>query len=110
MSEPTTPGSASALRAANRRRLLALLRTNGPMRQAELARASGLSPATVSAIARDLRDEGLLREDADGDGRGAEVVLDRSAGVAVGVDFGHSHVRVAVADLAHTVVGEAEER
>jgi predicted NBD/HSP70 family sugar kinase len=106
----TEPGSASALRAANRRRLLELLRAQGPMRQAELARASGLSPATVSAIARDLRDEGLLREDGDGDGRGAELVLDRSAGVAVGVDFGHSHVRVAVADLAHTVVGEAEQR
>ena len=106
----TEPGSASALRAANRRRLMELLRARGPMRQAELARASGLSPATVSAIARDLRDEGLLREDGDGDGRGAELVLDRSAGVAVGVDFGHSHVRVAVADLAHTVIGEAEER
>src|SRR4051812_27883927 len=109
-SRMSEPGSAPELRAANRRRLLALLRARGPMRQAELARASGLSPATVSAIARELRDEGLLREGADGDGRGAELVLDRSAGVAVGVDFGHSHVRVAVADLAHTVVGEAEER
>jgi predicted NBD/HSP70 family sugar kinase len=27
----------------------------------------------------------------------------------VGIDFGHSHVRVAVADLAHTVLTEAEE-
>jgi predicted NBD/HSP70 family sugar kinase len=27
----------------------------------------------------------------------------------VGIDFGHSHVRVAISDLAHTVLAEAEE-
>jgi DNA-binding IclR family transcriptional regulator len=59
------PGSPSELRASNRRRLLALLRSRGPMTQADLARASGLSPATVSSIARELRDEGWLDE-ADG--------------------------------------------
>src|SRR3954451_1297671 len=77
------------------------------MTQADLARASGLSPATVSSIARELRDEGWLEE---GDrARRAALALSRSAGVAVGVDFGHSHVRVAIADLAHTVLAEAEE-
>jgi hypothetical protein len=64
--------------------------------QADLARASGLSPATVSSMARALRDEGWLEE---GDGRRAALALSRSAGVAVGIDFGHSHVRVAIADL-----------
>jgi DNA-binding Lrp family transcriptional regulator len=101
------PGSPSELRAANRQRLLGLLRARGPMTQADLARASGLSPATVSSIARELRDEGWL-EEGDG-GRRAALALSRSAGVAVGIDFGHSHVRVAIADLAHTVLAEAEE-
>jgi predicted NBD/HSP70 family sugar kinase len=77
------------------------------MSQAELARASELSPATVSSIARELREEGLLNEH-EGDGRGTALALSRSAGVAVGVDFGHSHVRVAVADLGHTVLAEEE--
>ena len=98
-------GSHTSLRAANRERLLALLRENGPMTQAELARASGLSPATVSSIARELRDDGWL---ADGEGgRRVAVELSRSAGVAVGIDFGKSHVRVAVSDLAHNVLTEA---
>jgi predicted NBD/HSP70 family sugar kinase len=101
------PGSPSELRAANRQRLLGLLRARGPMTQADLARASGLSPATVSSIARELRDEGWL-EEGEG-GRRAALALSRSAGVAVGIDFGHSHVRVAIADLAHTVLAEAEE-
>ena len=77
------------------------------MSQAELARASDLSPATVSSIARELREEGLLSE-REGDGRGTALALSRSAGVAVGIDFGHSHVRVAVADLGHTVLAEEE--
>jgi predicted NBD/HSP70 family sugar kinase len=102
------PGSPSELRASNRQRLLGLLRARGPMTQADLARASGLSPATVSSIARELRDEGWLEEAAEG-GRRAALALSRSAGVAVGIDFGHSHVRVAIADLAHAVLAEAEE-
>jgi predicted NBD/HSP70 family sugar kinase len=80
------------------------------MSQADLARASGLSPATISGIARELRESGWLEdEDAESPARGRALALSRSAGVAVGIDFGHSHVRVAVADLAHTVLAEAEE-
>jgi predicted NBD/HSP70 family sugar kinase len=80
------------------------------MTQANLARASGLSPATVSSIARELREGGWLVEaDADGGGRRSRLALNRSAGVAVGIDFDHSHVRVAIADLAHTVLAECEE-
>jgi len=97
------------VRASNRERILALLRERGPMSQADLARASGLSPATISGIARELRETGWLDDDPDAPARGRALALSRSAGVAVGIDFGHSHVRVAVADLAHTVLAEAEE-
>ena len=100
-------GAPSRLRAANRELLVSLLRERGPMTQAELARASDLSPATVSSIVRDLRDEGLL-EDGQSAGRGTALEMSRSAGVAVGIDFGHSHVRVAIADLAHTILAEDE--
>ena len=101
------PGSLSELRAANKQRILGLLRTHGRMTQADIARASGLSPATVSSIARELREEGRLDESGDGGKR--MLALDRSAGIALGIDFGRTHLRVAVADLAHTVLAEAEE-
>jgi predicted NBD/HSP70 family sugar kinase len=103
----TAPGSPSELRAANRERVVVLLRERGPMTQAELARASGLSPATVSSLAAELRGAGWLEP---GGGRRDRLALSRSAGVAVGVDFGHTHVRVAIADLAHELIGEAQER
>jgi transcriptional regulator with XRE-family HTH domain len=102
--------NAPGVRAGNRDRILDLLRACGPMSQADLARASGLSPATISSIARELREDGWLEpDDGEGPARGRPLALSRSAGVAVGIDFGHSHVRVAVADLAHTVLAEAEE-
>jgi predicted NBD/HSP70 family sugar kinase len=96
----------TGVRAANRQRIVDLLRERGPMTQAEVARASGLSPATVSSIAQELRAAGWL---APGGGPRSALALNRRAGVAVGIDFGHSHVRVAIADLAHTVLAEAEE-
>ena len=34
------------------------------------------------------------------------VSLNSSAGLAVGIDFGHRHLRVAVSDLSHTVLAE----
>lgn len=106
----TEDGSPTGVRASNRERILALLRGRGPMSQADLARASGLSPATISSIARELREDGWLEEsEGEGPTRGRALSLSRSAGVAVGIDFGHSHVRVAIADLGHTVLAEAEE-
>jgi predicted NBD/HSP70 family sugar kinase len=104
------PRSGSGLRSANRERLLGLLRSGGPMSQADLARASELSPATVSSIVRELREEGLLvQRPGEGDTRGTALALSADAGVAVGIDFGHSHVRVAIADLAHSVLSESHE-
>ena len=80
------------------------------MTQAELARASGLSPATVSSIAHELREEEwVFDEDLEG-ARGRALALSRDAGLAVGIAFGHSHVRVAIADLAHTIIAETESR
>jgi len=35
------------------------------------------------------------------------LALDPSAGAAVGVDFGHRHLRVAVSDLGHNILAEA---
>src|SRR5690606_30349430 len=55
-----TPGSQSALREANQRRLLRAIRSAGSLTQAQIARATGLSAATVSNIVRQLRDAGTV--------------------------------------------------
>jgi predicted NBD/HSP70 family sugar kinase len=111
------PGSTSSLRNANQQRVLDVLRAGSageasaeaaPFTQAELARATGLAPATVSNIVRELTAAGLLETDRGSGRRGSAVRMARGAGLVGGIDFGHSHVAVAVGDLTGTVL--AEER
>src|SRR5581483_2204630 len=102
----------SETRTGNRERVMELLRTRGALTRADLARSLGLSRATVSNVVAALYREGLVVETEGTDtairprqGRpGVLLTLNPSAGVAVGVDFDHTHVRVVVTDLAHTVL------
>ncbi len=104
----STPGSQASLREANQRRVLRAVRIAGSLTQAEIARSTGLSAATVSNIVRELRELGAVAvtPTSRGGRRARCVTLAHEAGVAVGVDFGHSHLRVAVCDLAHRVLAE----
>ena len=96
---PPAPGSPTSLRNANQKRVLDLLRAPVAYTQAELARTSGLAPATVSNIVRDLGAAGLLEVLPGSGRRGSSVRLAATAAYVVGIDFGHSHVAVAVGDL-----------
>jgi predicted NBD/HSP70 family sugar kinase len=109
------PGSTSSLRTANQQRVLDVLRGgtvtkegngDGTFTQAELARATGLAPATVSNIVRELTAAGLVETDPGSGRRGSSVRLARSAGLVGGVDFGHSHVAVAIGDLTGRLLSE----
>ncbi len=87
--------------------MLSILRLHGQLTQAEVARETGLSAATVSTLARELTEEGRLVVLADGAGRRGRVLgLARENGLVIGTGVGHTHVRVAVADLTHRVLGE----
>jgi glucokinase-like ROK family protein len=109
-------GSLRSLRELNRARVIDVLRDRGKASRAEIARATGLSRSTVSTIVSSLIEAGLVTEQeettavAHGQHGGRPPVLlalDKSAGVALGVDFGHTHLRVAVSDLSHEVLAEA---
>ncbi len=102
-----TPGSQSALREANRRRVLRAIRAAGSLTQAEIARATGLSAATVSNIVRMLRDDGTVVVTPISRGRRAQSVsLATATGMAIGVELGTSHIRAAVSDMAHRIHAE----
>jgi predicted NBD/HSP70 family sugar kinase len=111
---PEGSGSLESLRERNRQRVLSALRVAGVTSRAELARHTGLSRTTVSSLIGDMTRDGLVVERIDaGSASGAQggrppvlVSLDRRAGAAVGVDFGKTHVTVAVADLGHSVLAE----
>src|ERR671911_921082 len=107
-------GSLASLRRLNRRRVINALREHGMVSRAEIARRTGLSRTTVSSLVSELQSDGLVveREEtgaAHGEQGGRPPILlsfDASAGAALGIDFGHSHVRVAVSDLSSTILAE----
>jgi predicted NBD/HSP70 family sugar kinase len=109
-----TSGALERLRAGNQRTVLGLLAGEGPMSRADLVRASGLSRTTVSSLIAELIRAGQVTETDDrarphkgGSGRPPVVVrLSAPAGAVAGVDIGHGHVRVAVADRLGAVLAE----
>ncbi|NYG55046.1 ROK family transcriptional regulator [Nocardioides perillae] len=107
---PAAPGSTASLRVANQQRVLGVLRQitheDDPVTQADLARRTGLAPATVSGIVRELDAARMVTTEPGRGRRGTTVRIARSAGLVAGVDFGHSHLSVAVADLTGTVLAE----
>ncbi|ANW17578.1 ROK family transcriptional regulator [Streptomyces clavuligerus] len=103
-----TPGSQTSLHRANLERVVRAVRMAGSLTQAEIARTTGLSAATVSNIVRELKERGTVEvtPTSAGGRRARSISLSADAGVVIGVDFGHSHLRVAIADLAHRVLAE----
>jgi predicted NBD/HSP70 family sugar kinase len=107
-------GTFGTLRELNRLRVVDALRRAGTASRTDLARMTGISRTTVATLVSDLQSRGLIVEMPDArtepSGRGRPPVLlrlDAAAGAALGVDFGHRHVRVAVADLSSTVLAES---
>jgi predicted NBD/HSP70 family sugar kinase len=117
----------------NARRVAEALRARGPSTRAQLARATHLSRPTVSTTITELTGAGIAAELAPGQdghaaragseaiggasperssgGRPAGVVrLTRQAGLAIGVDVGRRHIRVAVADVGHEIMLETGAR
>ncbi|MER7953962.1 MULTISPECIES: ROK family transcriptional regulator [unclassified Streptomyces] len=106
-----TPGSQTSLHKANLERVVRAVRMAGSLTQAEIARSTGLSAATVSNIVRELKDGGTVEvtPTSAGGRRARSVSLSGDAGIVIGVDFGHTHLRVAVGNLAHQVLAEESE-
>jgi predicted NBD/HSP70 family sugar kinase len=109
------PGSTASLRTANQHRVLDALRrhtaegktaSEGRLTQADLARMTGLAPATVSNIVREFAAAGLVATEPGSGRRGTSVQLAPDAGLVSGIDFGHSHVSVAIGDLTGQLLSE----
>ena len=107
------PGKTSRgdLRHRNRRFLLRLIQTEGPISQAELARRSGLGPASVSSILQTLIENGVLAEvgkTTSGLGRKASLLtFNREEVLTVGVLIEQESCEVALVDLSGRVLDRA---
>ncbi len=108
MAGRTAAGSQSSLREANRSLVLQTVQRWGGLTQVELSQSTGLSPATVSTIVRELLGAGLVdTAQTTRSGRRAQLVtVARRVGLAVGVQVGHRHLRIVLGDFAHEVLAE----
>jgi len=106
-------------RTYNLDRVIATVREHGPVTRADLERMTELSRATVAALVARLIDDGTLRElpaaeetrAGTGPGRPpARLALTESAGLVVGMAFGHGDLRVAAATLSGDIAAERHVR
>ncbi len=107
-------GTPAGMRVLNQRAVLDRLRTGGPATRPQIAKDTGLSKPTVGQALLDLEQHGLVRpigRTSAGPGRAAMVYEPNpAAGHVLGVDIGRQRIRVAVADLAGSVIARVDER
>jgi predicted NBD/HSP70 family sugar kinase len=84
------------------------VKRHGGLTQVELTGATGLSPATVSTIVKELVAGGMVEvRPAVRSGRRAQLVtLSHRVGIVAGVVVGYRQMRVAIADVTHEVLSE----
>lgn len=112
----TTAKMPSTRRHRSRELLLEVIRREGGITRAELCRITGLSRSAVADSVQDLLTERLVVEDVlepggKGAGRGrpsALLVVAPPRGVVLGIDFGHTHVSVAVATTEGRVLADQQ--
>ena len=104
------------LRRTNLRTVLDVLRSVPSVTGSDLIEATGLTRATVIAVCDDLIARGWARERESARAGGQKgrparrFEFNENAGHVLGLDVGLATVRVLVADLAGTVVGQTEVR
>src|SRR5918999_2394644 len=105
-------GTVRDLRRDNRSVLLWSLYFDQPMSRQDLSQATGLSPASVSNVTRELISEGIVVEagSVDSDGGRPRVLLRFNPDhcYVIGVDVGETRIRVELFDLMMTVRAKAD--
>ena len=105
---PTPLGNRDLIRAINRSIILNTIKTIGPVARAEVARQTGLSPATVTAITADLIDEELIFEKQTGDSSGGRrpilLAINPGGRYVAGIKLMEDQAVGALTDLEATII------
>lgn len=96
------------IRKINNTIILKIIREKGPVSRADIAKITGLNPATVSNNVNTLLESGIVVETGSGESSGGRkpILLQLNAGAfhVIGVDMGMSKVMTAVTDLEGNVI------
>lgn len=96
------------MRAMNRSHILSIIVSNGPIARADVARRSGLSPATVTGITAELIAEELVVEKENGDSSGGRppilLRINPAGAFVVGIKLTETALIGALTDLEANVI------
>lgn len=110
MKSPILLGNRYLTRVINHSIILNTIKTVGPIDRAQVARLTGLSPATVTGITSDLIELGLVFEKAQGESRGGRppimLAINPQGGYVVGIKLMEDHALGALTDLEATVLAK----
>ncbi len=103
-------GNRELIRAINRSTILNSIKTNGAIPRAEIARLTGLSPATVTGITAELIQDNLVFEKESGDSSGGRrpimLAINPNGGCVVGIKVMEDHALGALTDLEASLLGK----
>src|SRR6185369_1847958 len=109
MLHPT--GNRELIRAINRSHVLNAIKTHGPIGRADIARRTGLSPATVTSISAKLISQDLVLEKSAGDSSGVRppilLVINPKGGYVVGIKLTETHAVCALTDLEAQIIAKS---
>lgn len=109
MAHPT--GNRDLIRAINRSHVLNNIKSYGPIGRAEIARRTGLSPATVTSICTKLIAQNLVLEKAAGDSSGGRppilLVINPKGGYVIGIKLTETHAICALTDLEAYILAKS---
>lgn len=107
----TLTGNRELIRAINRSHILNTIKTHGPIGRADIARQTGLSPATVTSISAKLIAQNLVLEKEAGDSSGGRrpilLVINPKGGYVVGIKLTENNAIFALTDLDATVIAKS---
>lgn len=108
---PTPRGNRDLIRAINRSHVLNAIKARSPIGRAEIARSTGLSPATVTGITAELLEENLVQELSAGVSSGGRppilLAINPKGGYVIGIKLREDNAVCALTDLEATVVGKS---
>jgi predicted NBD/HSP70 family sugar kinase len=103
-------GNRELIRAINRSTILNVIKTHGAIPRTEIARLTGLSPATVTGITAELIQDNLVFEKESGDSSGGRrpimLAINPNGGCVVGIKVMEDHALGALTNLEATLIGK----
>ncbi|TLS38570.1 ROK family transcriptional regulator [Pseudalkalibacillus caeni] len=98
------------MKSLNRSIILNKIRTDGPISRADIAKATTLTPPTVSSIVKELIDSGLIAESSQGESSGGRkptnLIINGRNSYVIGLDVGPKHVNAILTDLNGEILEE----